>query len=69
MRGRRYKKKKSLLIVTSKNSDVLKASRNLPGVDAVEVRNLNVELLAPGGHAGRLVVYTKSALSYLGEWL
>ncbi len=69
MRGRRYKKKKSLLIVTSRNSDVLKASRNLPGVDAVEVRNLNVELLAPGGHAGRLVVYTKSALSYLGEWL
>ena len=69
MRGRRYTKKKSLLIVTSKNSDVLKASRNLPGVDAVEARNLNVELLAPGGHAGRLVVYTKSALSYLGEWL
>ena len=69
MRGRRYKRKKSVLIVTSKNSDVLKASRNLPGVDAVEVRNLNVEFLAPGGHAGRLVVYTKSALSYLGEWL
>jgi len=69
MRGRRYKKKKSLLIVTSRNSDVLKASRNLPGVDAVEVRNLNVELLAPGGHAGRLVVYTKSAITYLGEWL
>ncbi len=69
MRGRRYKKKKSLLIVTSRNSDVLKASRNLPGVDAVEVRNLNVELLAPGGHAGRLVVYTKSALNYLEEWL
>ncbi|AIY91243.1 50S ribosomal protein L4 [Geoglobus acetivorans] len=69
MRGRRYKMKKSVLIVTGNNSKVLRAARNLPGVDAVEVRNLNVELLAPGGHAGRLVVYTKSAVNYLGEWL
>ena len=69
MRGRRYKIKKSVLIVTGNDSDVLKAAKNLPGVDVVAARNLNVELLAPGGHAGRLVVYTKSAISYLGEWL
>ncbi len=69
MRGRRYKIKKSVLIVTASNSEVLKAAKNLPGVDVVEARNLNVELLAPGGHAGRLVVYTKSAINYLGEWL
>lgn len=69
MRGRRYKIKKSVLIVTGNDSDVLKAAKNLPGVDVVAARNLNVELLAPGGHAGRLVVYTKSAIDYLGEWL
>lgn len=69
MRGRRYKIKKSVLIVTANDSEVLKAAKNLPGVDVVAARNLNVELLAPGGHAGRLVVYTKSAINYLGEWL
>ncbi|WP_456478476.1 50S ribosomal protein L4 [Geoglobus ahangari] len=69
MRGRRYKMKKSVLIVIGNDSDVLKAAKNLPGVDVVAARNLNVELLAPGGHAGRLVVYTKSAINYLGEWL
>lgn len=66
MRGRRYKMKKSVLIVTSK---LLNAAKNLPGVDVVEVRNLNVELLAPGGHPGRLTVFTKSAIDYLGDWL
>jgi len=67
MRGRRYKMKKSVLIVTGSKS--LKAAKNLPGVDVVEARNLNVELLAPGGHPGRLTVFTKSAIGYLGEWL
>jgi large subunit ribosomal protein L4e len=69
MRGRRYVTKKSLLIVVGKNSDVLKATRNLEGVDVVEVRNLNVELLAPGAKPGRLTVWTKSAIDYLEGWL
>ncbi len=67
MRGRRYKMKKSVLIVTSDN--LLKAAKNLPGVDVVRAKNLNVELLAPGGLAGRLTVFTKSAIDYLGDWL
>ncbi len=69
MRGRRYKMKKSVLLVVGKDNGILKAAKNLPGVDAVLVRNLNVELLAPGCHAGRLTVWSKSAIEYLGEWL
>jgi large subunit ribosomal protein L4e len=65
-RGRVWKEKKSVLIVTGKNSPVLKASRNLPGVDAVTAQSLNVELLAPGAEAGRLVIWTKSAVEELG---
>mgnify|MGYP003832345181 FL=1 len=57
----------SVLIVAGKNSPILKASRNLPGVDAVTVRSLNIDLLAPGAQAGRLVVWTKSALKELNE--
>jgi len=67
MRGRRYKKPKSVLIVVSENKGIALAARNLPGVNVVEARNLNVELLAPGGVPGRLTIYTESALKALEE--
>ncbi|MEM2918910.1 MAG: 50S ribosomal protein L4 [Candidatus Altiarchaeota archaeon] len=62
MRGRRYKRKKSLLLVVSSDSNVLKSSKNIPGIDAIKVDDLNIELLAPGTHAGRLSLWTKSAI-------
>ena len=69
MRGRRYVAKKSVLLVVDRDDGIIKAAKNLPGVDAVLVKDLNVELLAPGCHAGRLTVWTKSAVEYLGDWL
>ncbi|MFA5357953.1 MAG: 50S ribosomal protein L4 [archaeon] len=66
-RGRKLKIKKSILVVTAKNEKVLKAARNLIGVEAVTVNSLNVNLLAPGGEAGRLVVWTKNAVEELGK--
>jgi large subunit ribosomal protein L4e len=65
MRGRKMKTPKSLLIVVGSDSGVSKAARNLPGVDTAEVQGLNAELLAPGTHAGRLVVWTTSAIARL----
>ncbi|QSZ67146.1 50S ribosomal protein L4 [Methanofollis aquaemaris] len=65
MRGRRYKQRKSLLIVTGEDS--LRAARNLAGVDAVSVYDLNTELLAPGTQAGRLTVWSESALKLMEE--
>jgi large subunit ribosomal protein L4e len=65
MRGRRYKQRKSVLIVTGEAP--LRAARNLAGVDAVSVGQLNTELLAPGTHAGRLTIWTESALNMLEE--
>jgi large subunit ribosomal protein L4e len=69
MRGRRYVMKKSVLLVVGRDDGVIKAAKNLPGVDAVLVKDLNVELLAPGCKAGRLTVWTKSAIEYLRGWL
>jgi large subunit ribosomal protein L4e len=63
MRGRRFKQRKSLLIVTADKP--LVAARNLSGVDAVTIDQLNVEHLAPGMLAGRLTVWTESALTRL----
>lgn len=65
MRGRRYKQRKSVLIVTG--NEPLRAARNLAGVDAVTVDQLNTELLAPGTQAGRLTVWTESAIRRLEE--
>ena len=62
MRGRRYTKKKGPLVIVSKMCPAVKASRNIPGVDATHVGILSAELLAPGTQAGRLIVTTKAAL-------
>jgi large subunit ribosomal protein L4e len=64
MRGRRFKQRKSLLIVTAEKP--LKAARNLAGVDAISLSQLNTELLAPGTLPGRLTVFTESAILKLG---
>ncbi|NHI91322.1 MAG: 50S ribosomal protein L4 [Candidatus Lokiarchaeota archaeon] len=67
MRGRRYKKKKGILIVGKVTENLHKAARNIPGIDVSEVRNLNADLLAPGGHAGRLTIWTKAAIEELNN--
>ncbi|MDH5636359.1 MAG: 50S ribosomal protein L4, partial [Candidatus Bathyarchaeota archaeon] len=61
MRGRKMKQAVGPLLVISKNEGIAEAARNLPGVDITSVDNLNVELLAPGTHPGRLTVWTSSA--------
>ena len=65
MRGRKYKKAKSLLVVVKNTEKIFRAARNLEGVDVVEARNLNAELLAPGAVPGRLVLWSESALKSL----
>lgn len=66
MRGRKYKTPKSILFVVSgPEAPVLTAARNLTGVDVVTPEMLSTELTAPGGDAGRLTVFSKSALSRL----
>lgn len=65
LRGRRYRTPKSVLLVTADGN--APGARNLAGVDVVAARNLSAEHLAPGGDAGRLTVYTQSALAAIQE--
>ncbi|WP_423791964.1 50S ribosomal protein L4 [Methanocaldococcus indicus] len=67
MRGRRYRKPKSVLVVVSDKCDAILASRNLPGVDVITAKDLSVLHLAPGGVAGRLTIYTEGAIEKLKE--
>lgn len=66
MRGRKYRTPRSILFVVSGlEAPVLSAARNLTGVDVATPEMLSTELVAPGGDAGRLIVFTKSALGSL----
>ncbi len=67
MRGRKYKNRKSLLIVAASDQGLGRAARNLPGVDFITAEKLNAELLAPGTNAGRLTVWTEASLQKLSE--
>ncbi len=64
-RGRKYKRAKSVLIVTGEKSELAKSSRNIEGLDVVNSRNLNAKLLAPGTVAGRLTLWTENAIKEL----
>lgn len=65
VRGRKYQRKKSLLIVVDDHKNILKAAQNLEGVDVITAKDINAKALAPGAHPGRLTVYTESALKGL----
>ncbi|MCS7134941.1 MAG: 50S ribosomal protein L4 [Candidatus Aenigmarchaeota archaeon] len=67
MRGRRYKVKKGPLLVVAEDNGILKAARNLPGVDAVLLKDLTVNHLAPGSHIGRITLWSLSAIKALEE--
>ncbi len=66
-RGRKMKQAEGPLIVVAENKGILNAASNLPGVDVAMVSNLNVELLAPGTHPGRLTLWTQSAIEQLAK--
>ncbi|WP_132059725.1 50S ribosomal protein L4 [Halorussus amylolyticus] len=65
LRGRKYRTPKSVLFVTSEEPS--KAARNLAGADVATAREVNVEDLAPGTDAGRLTVWTESAIEEVAD--
>ncbi|GAB2215964.1 hypothetical protein Droror1_Dr00023728 [Drosera rotundifolia] len=68
MRNRRYVSRKGPLIVYStEGAKIVKAFRNLTGVNVCHVERLNLLKLAPRGNVGRFMVWTKSAFEKLDE--
>ncbi|KAL4323815.1 hypothetical protein GQ457_11G007680 [Hibiscus cannabinus] len=66
MRNRRYISRKGPLIVYgTEGAKLVKAFRNIPGVEVANVERLNLLKLAPGGHLGRFIIWTKSAYEKL----
>jgi large subunit ribosomal protein L4e len=64
-RNRRYVQSKGPLVVYGEDQGLVRAFRNIPGVDLLPVSALNLLHLAPGGHLGRFVIWTQSAFEKL----
>jgi len=65
MRNRRFRQRRGPLIIYNEKGPLSKAFRNLPGVELVSVTRLNILQLAPGGHLGRFIIWTKDAFQRL----
>ncbi len=65
MRNRRRIVRKGPLLIFADDNGIAKAGTNIPGLEPVHVSRLTVENLAPGAQAGRLCIWTKSALEGL----
>jgi len=58
-------RKGPLVVHGDDDSNVKRCARNLPGVESCNVHRLNLLQLAPGGHIGRFIVFTKNAFEAL----
>jgi large subunit ribosomal protein L4e len=67
LRNRRHTQRRGPLIVYGEDAGLVNAFRNLPGVELSHVDSLNLLQLAPGGHLGRFIVWTKSAFTKLND--
>jgi large subunit ribosomal protein L4e len=65
MRNRRYTMRRGPLVVYDSADGIQLAARNIPGVELIQVERLNLLMLAPGGHMGRLVMWTAAAFAKL----
>ena len=65
LRNRRYVQRRGPLVVYANDNGIVKAMRNIPGVELCSVDRLGLLTLAPGGHLGRFIIWTKGAFEKL----
>eukprot|EP00419_Tripos_fusus_P060424 CAMPEP_0172928742 /NCGR_PEP_ID=MMETSP1075-20121228/218131_1 /TAXON_ID=2916 /ORGANISM="Ceratium fusus, Strain PA161109" /LENGTH=405 /DNA_ID=CAMNT_0013790029 /DNA_START=38 /DNA_END=1255 /DNA_ORIENTATION=- len=65
MRNRRYKMKLGPIVIYKEDNGIVRAMRNIPGVETACVTHLNLLKLAPGGTFGRFLIWTESAFKFL----
>ncbi|MCW1293829.1 MAG: 50S ribosomal protein L4 [Candidatus Parvarchaeota archaeon] len=64
MRGRKYKKKLGMIIITTEPDKLRRSAANM-NIDVADVRKLNVSDVSHAGKPGRLIVWTQSAVASL----
>ena len=63
VRGKKYKTPRGPIIVYNQDDGIVKAAKNIPGLDVVNVNSPNLLKLAPGGKLGRMAIWTESAIA------
>merc|ERR1711916_48579 len=66
MRNRRYVQRRGPMLVLPDAKGV-RAFRNIFGLDIANVSALNLLALAPGGHLGRFIIWSKGAFEQLDK--
>jgi large subunit ribosomal protein L4e len=67
MRNRRYEMRRGPLVIYGEDNGIVRAFRNVPGVETMCVSRMNLLKLAPGGNFGRFVIWTEGAFKKLDE--
>merc|ERR1712178_484956 len=67
MRNRRYTLRRGPLVIYNEDSGIVRALRNIPGVETASVNALNLLQVAPGGNFGRFIIWTEGAFKKLNE--
>merc|ERR1712039_938266 len=67
MRNRRYTMRRGPLVIYSEDNGIVRAMRNIPGVETACVDRLNLLKLAPGGNFGRFIIWTEGAFEKLSS--
>jgi large subunit ribosomal protein L4e len=67
MRNRRYTMRRGPLVVYNEDNGIVRALRNIPGVETASVNSLNLLQVAPGGNFGRFIIWTEGAFKKLNE--
>jgi len=72
MRNRRHVQKRGPCVIYDQDEGISRAFRNIPGITLISVDRLNLLKIAPGGHLGRFLIWTESAVKRLdalyGTW-
>jgi len=66
-RNRKYKMRRGPMVIYKEDNGIVRAMRNIPGVETADVSKLNLLKLAPSGVFGRFIIWTESAFKHLNE--
>merc|ERR1719261_2403634 len=67
MRNRRYTMRRGPLVIYSEDNGIVRAMRNIPGVETASVDSINLLQVAPGGNFGRFIIWTEGAFNKLSQ--
>lgn len=67
MRNRRYTMRRGPLVIYAEDNGIVRALRNIPGVETASVDSLNLLQVAPGGNFGRFIIWTEGAFDKLSQ--